>query len=53
MKYEVTLKNDFGEPNEIIVNTTKGFQNALAAALDSHYDDESEVYEIIIRKTGE
>lgn len=50
MKYEVTLKNDFGEPNEICVHTTKGFKNALAAALDSHYDDESEVYEIIIRK---
>lgn len=50
MKYEITLKNDFGEPNEIIVNTSRGYESALAAALDSHYDNESEVYEIIIRK---
>lgn len=50
MKYEVTLKNDFGEPNEIVVNTPCGYESALTAALDSHYDDESEIYEIIIRK---
>lgn len=53
MKYEITLKNDFGEPNEIIVNTSHGYESALTAALDSHYDNESEVYEIIIRKVGE
>ena len=50
MKYEVTLKNDFGDPNELIVNTSYGYVSALVNALDSHYDDESEVYEIIIRK---
>jgi hypothetical protein len=50
MKYEVTLKTDFGEPSEICVHTTKGFKNALAAALDSQFGDESGVYEIIIRK---
>ena len=50
MKYEITLKNDFGEPNEIIVNTSHGYESALTAALDSHYDNESEVCEIVIRK---
>lgn len=50
MKYEVTIKNDFGEPNEMFVNTPYGYESALTNALDSHYDDESEIIEIIIRK---
>ena len=50
MKYEVILKNDFGDPNEIVVHTAFGYESALTAALDSHYDDESEVYEITIKR---
>lgn len=49
-KYEITLKNDFGDPNEIIVNTPNGYLDALAAALDDHYDAEDEVYEITIKR---
>ena len=52
MKYEVTLKNDFGEPDEIVVNTPYGYESALANALDSYYDDESEISEITIRKVA-
>ena len=50
MKYEIILKNDVGDVNEIIVLTDFGYESALTAALDSHYDDESEVYEIIIKR---
>ena len=50
MKYEVVLKNDVGDINEIIVRTNFGYKSALIAALDSHYDDESEVCEIIIKR---
>ena len=53
MKYEVILKNDFGDPNEIVVHTAFGYKSALTAALDSHYDDESEVCEIIIKRVEE
>lgn len=50
MKYEVVLKNDVGDINEIVVRTNFGYKSALIAALDSHYDDESEVYEVIIKR---
>jgi hypothetical protein len=50
MKYEVTLKNDFDDIHEIVVRTNLGYKSALIAALDSHYDDESEVCEIIIKR---
>lgn len=50
MKYEVVLKNEFGDANEIVVHTALGYESALTAALDSHYDYESEVCEIIIKR---
>ena len=50
MKYEIMLKNDCGDINEIVVLTGFGYKSALIAALDSHYDDESEVCEIIIKR---
>lgn len=53
VKYEVTLKNDFGDPNEIVINTLNGYLGALTAALDGHYDVEDEVYEIIIKRIKE
>ena len=49
MKYEVILKNDFGDANEIVVHTAFGYKSALTAALNN-YDDESEVYEITIKR---
>ena len=49
-KYEIILKNDFGDTNEIVVLTNFGYKSALISALDSHYDDESEVCEIIIKR---
>lgn len=49
-KYEITLKNSFGDPNEIVVNTAQGFDRALTLALGSHYDDENEICEIIIKR---
>ena len=53
MKYKVILKNDVGDANEIVMNTAFGYKTALTTALDSHYDDESEVCEIIIKRIGE
>ena len=51
MKYEVSLSNDFGEPNIITVHTALGgFARAIELALDSHYDDEDEVVEIRCKK---
>ena len=50
MKYEIMSKNDCGDINEIVVLTDFGYKSALIAALDSHYDDESEVCEIIIKR---
>ena len=54
MKYEVSLSDGFGEPNVIIVNTTRdSFARAVELALDSHYDNEDEVVEITCRKVEE
>lgn len=50
MKYEVTVKNDFGVIHEIVVRTNRGYESALVAALDRHYEDESEVCEVIIKR---
>lgn len=50
MKYEVTIKNDFDVIHEIIVRTNLGYESALGAALNRHYEDESEVYEVIIKR---
>lgn len=50
MKYEVSLSDGFGEPNVIVVNTTRSFARAIEIAIDSHYDDEDEVVEITCRR---
>lgn len=49
MKYEVVLKHDFGDADEIVVHTAFGYKSALTAALDRH-NDESGVCEIIIKR---
>ena len=51
MKYEVSLYNDFGEPNIIVVNTAKGsYLEAIRAEIDSHYDNEEDIFEIRVKR---
>ena len=49
-KYEITLKNDVDDANTDIINTSNGYLAAIEYALDSHYDEEERVFEIICKR---